>query len=420
MAVVINPYIPRFQMADWCMMVKWLIVLLLVSSTALALTVNPQEYRITQISPGKTYPVVATIINSESASYTIRLQLDQRSIYMKDIVSFETSELNIGPNEKKNIRLSVRADESSLSPEEHVATILVMSDSLKLGEFRVKISVEGERMDDLRLDRVSLSDISSSKPIYAIITLRNDGNVIARANPIMEIYEGQKFIERFGEESEIMVMPGTVYNITLMYDPSLLAPGDYLLKSTMVYANSLETNTIEVPFSIHEDDGQERVYASEGESLKYMLSGLDNGVSYSVRYIISGTSVEGTIEGIAGEEGLVIELPSQDLQVGTYDVSLIIGEGQQRHFTLEVKQGGMLLWPFLLIAVMLVVAVVFRKPLLEPIRIRRLAHQVRLSGSRLAADEEHLRKLSHELSYFISESNQWLDSRYGRGRYGFR
>jgi hypothetical protein len=406
----------------------WSIVvaLLVFTPICIALTVNPQEYRIQQVEQGRDYPVIATIINSDAVNYVLTLRLDQKSEYLADVIVIEEPDLTLSANEKKNIRFTVRPGRARLSPEEHMAVILVMAGNVKVGEFRIRMTVPGERHERLILEELMISEATLSRPLYVILSLSNQGNVIARASPMVEIFEGQKFMDRFGEESEIRIMPGERFNITLMYDTSRLVGEHYTLKASLSYGNNLVTNTLEEQISLIHANKVMNLSVEQGQSLVFPVSLQGTEPSkYRITYIIENTGITGTVEGAyTGLSDIPLEINSSGLMQGEYSLRLVIQTGQSLERTEDAKylltvNGGIKMsWTLLALPLALVAGAIFlwRKGFLK---VFFLQLRIFLITRRYMRAEKELRLLSANLTTFIAESNSWLRTSFG-GRHGFK
>jgi hypothetical protein len=426
---------------------------ILFSGVSSALTVNPQEYNIQQIEYGKSHQIIATLINSESSTYSIQMTIDRDSAYLGDYASFEQSEFSLMPNEKKNIKFSLNIPQGRLSPEDHTLQVNFMSSGVKVGEFRIRFSVPGEKKEELMLNDVYLSDTHRDKPLYIVLNLKNKGNVIARATPVIEVYDGERFIERFGEESRLMVMPGSDYNISLMYDLSALENKAYRLKSSFIYNNNLNTNIVEKEFTVLPKSGgsadADTKTIRPGDRLTFTLL-LENPTGqlsfFRTGYSIAGTGINNTVEGeITGtRKELALDIDTSTLEEGTYLLNVETRTGKNLE-TLETEEIQIVVKPrdnkayiigFLFFIIALIVFYALR-PYIAPV-LRRGGHagskgdealqkgisaagqKIRNINSDFDALEGSFKGLADDVSGFINESNNWLDERYGRGTYGFK
>jgi hypothetical protein len=402
------------------------VVLLVFFPICIALTVNPQEYRIQQVEQGRDYPVIATIINSDSVNYDLTLQLDQKSAYLADVIVIEEPMVTLSASEKKNIRFTVKSDAARLSPEEHVAVILAIAGNVKVGEFRIRMTVPGDRQERLILDDLILSEATLSRPLYVILSLSNQGNVIARANPLVEIFEGQKFIDRFGEESEIRIMPGELINITLMYDTSRLVGEHFTLKATLSYGNNIMTNTLEEQISLKFTNDIMNLSVNKGKSLTFPVSLQGTEPSkYRITYIIENTGITDSVEGdYTGLSLIPLEINCSGLAEGEYSLRLVIQTGQSLERTKDVKyilsvnERKGLLWALVALPLALLAGAFFlwRKGFFK---VCLLQCRIFFVTRRYMRAERNLRLLSASLTKFIAESNSWLEASFG-GRHGFK
>jgi len=410
--------------------------LLVLPIIASAITVNPQKYEIKDLDFNKTYNIIITIINPDPNLFDVQVVVNKDSYYLLDNVDITPTNFRLEPNDKKNIKLSLTVP-SSLSPEEHHLYLDFISGNLELGKFKLSFTVPGDKLEDLVIERITAKNATDGEIIYFDFELHNKGNVIARGNPVIEIYKDTKLVDSLGPESSIMILQNQKYNISMMYDTSANEPGVYRYRAKFSY-NDLETNVFEGEFLVV-DKSEGTTYSETkelfvGETLKLSLK-LENPAGklsfYSIQYNIFdkgiGDTVEGQMQSI--EKELVLDIDTSGLPAGDYDLELEIKTGrdleniQSKMVLLKVSAKRNYLWPVILIAVAFAgVAVYILRPYLTKKTVKKTAvlhYEIDALQKRYTALEHSMRGFTLEVNHFIRESNQWLYSQ-GYSKYGFR
>jgi hypothetical protein len=192
---------------------------------------------------------ILTILNDGARTEDINLVIDDDSFYLKDYVRIEPSKFTLKSNTKQNVQITLSFPDN-LSPERH-RLVLVPKSSQSIGEKTVyTFTVPGIARPDLRIDRIDVKEINEGMFAFTLV-LDNKGNVIGRANPLIEIYNGSKKIAEMNYPSNIMVMPFSLYNITILYDTSSLPDGKYNAVSVFYYNDNLRTNEVASDFLIN-------------------------------------------------------------------------------------------------------------------------------------------------------------------------
>ncbi|MEM4267563.1 MAG: hypothetical protein QXK37_01900 [Candidatus Woesearchaeota archaeon] len=423
----------------------WLMMFLCIALAmplASSLTINPLEYRIHQIDFDKSYSIIATVVNSESAHQDVRVEIAQNSQYLSKYVKLEENRFSLSSFEKKNLIFTLKIPKDALSPEEHIITFDFYSGNELLGKFSIKFNIAGERKDDLRLLEIKLENTSQDKPLYIEFSLKNSGNVIARATPMVEVFDGNRFIERFGQESQVIIMPDKEYNLTILYDVSKLQLKPYTIKAYFIYANGLTTNTLQKEFTVlpkktYQENEKLIKRIKPGESLVITLllenpSGQES--KYSTEYYFEGTDIRGIKEGeiSSTKEQVSLNIQTDGLKEGDYNliietrtgkalerletetIRVVVHKGYNSYIQLSLAVIGLLLISFYYL----------RYHMSEENKAKRKLSSLKSIATSLSSnydkDEARIKSLAKDVSDFIAESNQWLDSHYGRGRYGFK
>jgi len=393
-----------------------------------AMTINPQKYDIKDIEYNKSYKIIITAVNPDSSMYDVQVMVNRDSYYLLDSISIEPTHFRIGPGENKNVQLSLSIP-PGMSPEQHTLILDFLAANLELGKFKLTFTIPGERVEQLEV--LDMKEQLDQSIVFFDYRLQNTGNVIARGSPIVEIYRDNVLLDSFGDESQIMIMPGEGYNLSVMYDTSGLQSGDYSYKAKFRY-NDLETDYFMGTFKVKNSPSgySDEVSISQGESLSYSME-LKNPASelsfYKVSYTINGISgeVEGQMESAYKDVALNIDTSGFDK--GTYDLELEVLTGRKLEIAqskkVKVTVGSSQSYVWLLIPLVALLAAGY---ILFPHIRRRVAGRtagleknIRQLGHRFGYLEKNTQAFTRELHSFIHESNAWLKHN-GYGNYGFR
>jgi len=252
--------------------------------------------------------------------------------------------------------------------------------------------------------------------------------VIVRANPLIEIVEDGQVLQTFGQESQVMILPGNGYNLSLLYDTSNLLPGDYDYQAKFKY-NDIETEYVTGEFKVTEiEEFEDSLSQKVGENLEFDLR-LDNpegGLTfYKIEYDIAGKGVEGFVEGQIQTESKTVQLsvPTEGLAAGSYVLDLLIKQGRnlekEETKTLSLKIEGeksLTIWFLIPIGVL----IGFMLYLVLPRLLRRPDIEGEVVSLQVKYDklEKDAAGFSNDINRFIQDSNAWLESK-GLD-YGFR
>jgi hypothetical protein len=251
-----------------------IMIIILLSSSSFSLKVFP-----TLTDLGENYDkeqsFILTILNDGPRAEDITMTVDAYSWYLKDYVKIEPESFNLKSNLKQNIQVTTRFP-SNLSPEKHRLVLIPLSENT-LGEKTIYVfNVPGTPRPDLRIAELDVKDVNQGELIAFNLFLDNKGNVIGRAVPIIEIYNGTEKIGEMKYEAEIMVMPFDTYNLTLLYDSSSLGIGHYSAKSVFLYNENLKTNDAEKSFKV----------LSESSKMKGSLSAYFNEIRFYIIFSV--------------------------------------------------------------------------------------------------------------------------------------
>jgi len=409
----------------------YLVVFLLVLPMCLgAMIINPLKYEITDVEFNKTYNIVITALNPDTAHYDVQVMVNKASYYLLDNVQIEPMHFIIGPNDKENLKLAISIP-NTLSPEEHELYLDFITANHELGKFKLSFIVPGEKDEDIVVNRIIAEKLGDL--IYFNFDLTNNGNVIAKGSPIVEIYDETEMLEIFGEESTIMIMPGDSYNLSLMYDTSSLIPGKYKYIGKFRY-NDLETNYTEGDFSVEKKKESEykrveSVYEGDNLIVNLTMKNPSGDLSfYKIQYNIFDQGIGDTLEGpIQGrQKNLDMDIDTSKLAKGNYELEINIMTGREledietKIIYLKVKSKKQLYGIGIGIAVLVfTISLIFIRPKLaaRPVS-RNIQKEIdRLSGS-YANLETQAQEFTSEVNNFIVESNNWLSAQ--GYNYGFR
>jgi len=414
------------------------IFLIVVPMASSVITINPQKYEIREIVFNKTYNIIITVINPDSRAYDIQVMANKDSYYLQDNINIEPVLFGIEPNQKENIQLSLSIPDT-ISPEEHILYLDFFSENHQLGIFKLSFTVPGEKIEKIEMDDVKLNKQPGEGLFYFEFRLENTGTVIARGSPIIEIYQDSKTIERFGEESRIIIMPNEDYNISLMYDTTHLITGDYEFGAKFMY-NDIETNYSNGEFSVTEVKKTDKIenfdiYEGEKLTIKQIIMYPEEKLSfYSIEYIIAekniGDIVEGEMQG--REKEINLEIDTSEFAIGTYDLEIVIKSGPRleknelRKIQITVKSKkmyylqGIILFTIGILSIGILIyfirSIAKKKP---QINITDLNHEIINLAKDFKNIELTMRHFTQEINNFINDSNKWLES-HGYGHYGFR
>ncbi len=396
------------------------LLVLLAPALSLALTVNPQKYEIRQALPGS-YPVILTLINQDSSVYDVSAVLSSESSYLGQYVRVEPGQFSIGPNENRNIRLTLFSGDG-LSPEKHELELLFVSGRTTLGRFRLVFTVPGTPVMNFSLDNVR-ADYRGGL-LHLGYFMNNRGNVIVRATPVVEILENGRLLDTAGEESRVLIMPGQDYNLSFLYDMSAYLPGQYMYRTKISY-NGLETGYHEGNLHVleQEDHAPRQLDVAQGENYTLeLLAGKDGQLSfYQAECSIAGRFNQ-SFEGELREEGLVrLELPTWRLSPGSYTMRLYLRTGarledEQRYdYTVRVGRSLSPAVPLALFGAVLLGGAAYYLARRQHSGLERQVAQLWAGYDALERDAVALTRAVGE---FITESNRWLSVR--GYKHGFR
>ena len=182
----------------------------------------------------------------------------------------------------------------------------------------------------------------------------------------------------------------------------------------------------------------ENYFLREGENLSIIIeleNTLDRRSFYNVVYSIEGANISGKLEGEFSEpyRKLDFQMETSALPAGEYVINIETRTGQSlerlesQRIILTVK-GKSLAAYYAVITIIVILSIGissavgykwFRERAGKP-SLGKIESKLRKTKRVFSRTEEDFRQLSNQVVRFMQESNDWLDSRYGRGRYGFK
>lgn len=341
-----------------------------------ALSVYPVSTEVADYSKKQT--MVLTVLNDGPETEEVTMMVDPYSYYLSDYVLIEPREFKIAPNSRRNIEVTLSMP-SSLSPERHTLGIMPVTSRVKGQAAEFYFTVPGEAVHDLRILGIKTQNITAGSPIVLDIELGNFGNVIARARPIIEIFNISGIVGVVDYKSVIMVMPYERYNLSIRHEVSSPSEGEYRVAASFAYdSDRLKTDEYEAFFHI---EGAEKK-ASEGFNLFWVVfpaAIMLIGVLFLMRFSHHAF-------GIAGR--LMKALPR--LRISNYVSGLFkSGPGVQASHSPAYLHTN------------------------EKKRIRDLNRKAENIEKEMAA-------IVRDIDKFVKASNKWLESKFGAGNYEFR
>ncbi len=224
-----------------------------------------EDYRISQ-------SLVMTVLNDGPKTEEVTVMIDPYSQYLAGYITIDPQSFKIAPNSRRNIEISMDFPKD-LSPEKHTLTLVPVSKGTKGQRAEFYFTVPGTAKHDFRIASVVVDNITTDDSLLVDIVLNNLGNVIARAFPVIEIYNSSGLFDEIEYKSMVMVMPYSKYNLSIRHDLLDGIPGEYKVLTRFRYADDqLLTRTDEKYFTIT----QEASIAKEASN--YWLIGLAGAI----------------------------------------------------------------------------------------------------------------------------------------------
>lgn len=250
-----------------------LLVLVFSSGTALGLKVFPTKTDLGDKFYDK-QSFIFTVLNDGPKAQQVSIGIDRDSYYLEEYVKIEPETFVLKPNSKKNIQLTTYFPRN-LSPEEHNLILQPLSNSEEGDTTSYVFTVPGVAKPGLDIESVSISDISVGESLVLNVLLDNVGNVIARGNAEVIITNESGEVGRLSYNSKVLVMPFSLYNLTLLYDASNLAPGRYNADVLFTFNGGLTTNKVTEKFYVGSDgDVKKGGFSFPWETLMYGFGGI--------------------------------------------------------------------------------------------------------------------------------------------------
>jgi hypothetical protein len=419
-----------------------LILIIIPMSNAL-ITINPQKFEIRKVEFNKPYNVIITVINPDSNTYDVQVMPSKDSYYLLDNIKIEPTNFKIGPNDKKNIKLTLTLP-NTLSPEEHILFLNFLSLNHELGKFKLSFSIPGEKIENLTLKNIKINDQKTNDILYFDYQMENYGTIIARGSPIIEIYKDDQLIEKFGQESNIIIMPKKDYNLSIMYDTTKLNPGNYKYVAKFRY-NDLESNYHEGKFKITQKKNDEieekEVIVGENLDLDLTIKNPSKELSfYKISYNIFDQNIGDTVEGQMqnNEKEINLNIDTSNFELGIYDLEIEIKTGKNLENTDMKKikinvineKNSLLNNKYLLgiiVGIISIGIISFAIYKLYPkiiqnntkSKVNNLHEEIRNINKGFSHLELSMNHFTHDIHKFINESNSYLRSK-GYDNYEFR
>jgi len=274
--------------------------------------------------------------------------------------------------------------------------------------------------------------------------MENYGTIIARGSPIIEIYKDDQLIEKFGQESNIIIMPKKDYNLSIMYDTTKLNPGNYKYVAKFRY-NDLESNYHEGKFKITQKKNDEieekEVIVGENLDLDLTIKNPSKELSfYKISYNIFDQNIGDTVEGQMqnNEKEINLNIDTSNFELGIYDLEIEIKTGKNLENTDMKKikinvineKNSLLNNKYLLgiiVGIISIGIISFAIYKLYPkiiqnntkSKVNNLHEEIRNINKGFSHLELSMNHFTHDIHKFINESNSYLRSK-GYDNYEFR
>ena len=324
----------------------------------------------------------------------------------------------------------------------HWLFIRPVSDKSSIAEFQLRFELPGTQAHDTAIESLIVEDATKKEQLNFNFNIKNLGNVIARGSPRVNIFKDENLIDSFGNKTQIMVMPADDYNLSMLYDPSVLEFGDYSVEIDFFYNDGRQTDTLSQDFSIVEkkdaiempDIKEKSIY--EGENLDIDLNlRYYKDTHFNIIYDIVNTSVKGNHEGniIADSTDKVkLEVNTGELTAGQYNLNLHIQYGDNmkkiitKEIELDVKSHSEKIMRNVVIGFAFLVFLGYcLKPVIFPDnpeekKIKTIATKLRKTDESFNQLELSMKYLIADVSKWMDESNHYLKKKFGGGKYEFK
>ncbi len=409
-----------------------LVLFLLVLPMSYAVTINPSQYTIKEPETNEKYNIVITVINPDVTSFGVNALVSEESSYLEPYVSLDPTFVQMEPNERKNIRLTLEIAEN-IPPGEHELKIDFMALNQRLASFNLDFEIEGTRSHNVVLKDVFVNAIDTETPVYFNLHTINDGNVLENVLPVLEIYKDENLVKNINQTGAFRMMPGDENNLSLMFDPSEIKEGGaYSYNAYLRYSNET-TDEIKGSFNLKkvEKERGKRVYSiDEGDKfeLPVYLENPGSGLTfYKISAKIPDENISNVIEGSFEDASrkVYVDLPTEELISGDYDLNVEISRGREfetvekSQYILKVERGfsGLLITlgiPIAVITILIIIVLIYGYKNSIALKASGLNKKINKIDKGFNQIEEDIKKINADVQNFITESNEWL-GKYGKG-----
>lgn len=217
-----------------------LVVLLCSLPSAYALSFLQQTTDITDTYDYE-QTIVITILNDEPEVKNILITVSPQSYYLSEYITIENDRITLSSGEKRNILVKTNFP-SNLSPETH-ELILIAQDDEKKSTAKTIISFD---IDGIASPAFTLSNQHTEqkdKEIIITTTLANEGNVIIRTTPHIQVNKDSTNIKSIDYKQPIVILPGKSYPLTLRLETTTLKPDTYNIFAEFTSLNTPPVQT---------------------------------------------------------------------------------------------------------------------------------------------------------------------------------
>jgi len=327
-----------------------LVVFLLCSFTSvIALKTMPLHHDVGVVDKNKQYQQIFSIQNDGAKPEQVDLGYVQFSQYFESYVQMNPQDFVIYPGKTQNIQLILDVP-STFGPEIHKLRLMNTVDEEEL--FSMDFEIKGTPIHDLRLVDAIVGDIPVEELLPIDIRLKNDGNVISYATPVIIVEQDKQEVGRVSFESILQVLPQEEYELTLTYNDEL-PKGDYALRVIFDYNELYTTNELVRNFAVLSAENFMRILR-KGKDLVVPFSDIGvEGATYT--YEITRNNIvihEDSIEEFSTEA--VID--SQYFKEGKNIVTFYLNpERENRAYKIEVTVEGRNYMIFLVYGVLILI-----------------------------------------------------------------
>ncbi|PIN69667.1 hypothetical protein COV93_04550 [Candidatus Woesearchaeota archaeon CG11_big_fil_rev_8_21_14_0_20_43_8] len=220
---------------------------------SLAVEISPTKANLNSIQFEKDYTFFLTLINNENVEKGIEMKLAYPSMYLDKYVSFEPKFFKIPPKKSRNVKISMKLDESIPIGAHTLETQPISDGKEVLDSFKLTFSIPGAQLHKLSLDKFDVIGDSVNSPVYLNISLVNTGNTVEKISPRLLVRKDGNVVDIREYKTEYILLPDKIEPLLLMYDPSKLNPGDYSLELEVTYTEKTLSEKKEI--TLNEEDG---------------------------------------------------------------------------------------------------------------------------------------------------------------------